>query len=105
MQMLQTLVLRSERWRTFCSGASESGPSARKTTPKRRAAATWPLQYSRTLSGRLPLRLEYLLSTGLQEQVRQLGLVRWPVIRDLCVVVASVPTQNCSCFEEHSSNN
>lgn len=93
MQMLQTLVLRSERWRAYCSGASESGSSACKTTPKRRAAATWPLQYSRSLSGRLPLRLEYLLSTGLQEQVRQLGSVCWLVIKDLCVVAASVPTQ------------
>jgi hypothetical protein len=47
----------------------------------------WPLQYSRNVSGRLLLRLEYLLAAGQQEEVRQAccGAAGWSTAQAVCV--------------------
>jgi hypothetical protein len=62
--------LQRRQWQQQQLQQGQQGQQATTLQPSGQANP-WPLQYSRGVSGRLLLRLEYLLAAGLQEQVRQ----------------------------------
>lgn len=72
-RMLRVLVARSSRWMAIRSKYNARERKSRQQQPpdkqQRDLPLTWPLLYSTTCSGRLLLRLEYVLATGQDEQV------------------------------------
>lgn len=72
MQMLLSLVARSTAWqvpRLWHGVYTSRGQQPLMHRQQQDGAVTWPLTYSTNCSGRLLLRLEYLLATGQDKQV------------------------------------